>query len=103
MASRKLFGPSTAVYQAGRGSEPMIEVGRVTPADALYIVPSLAAQCLALPIADEGKGRRAFRNRTLRFSPPRSSPAGGRAPALAPPNRGSGCRWGGAVLGRHFS
>src|SRR5262245_66439819 len=37
MASRKLFDPSTALYQAGRGSEPMIEVGSVTPADALYI------------------------------------------------------------------
>src|SRR5262250_2000707 len=37
MASRKLLVPSVAVYQAGRGSEPMIEVGRVTPADALYI------------------------------------------------------------------
>src|SRR5262245_43343810 len=41
MASRKLFPPSTAVYQAGRGSDPMIEVGRTTPADALYIVSSL--------------------------------------------------------------
>src|SRR3984893_12702253 len=66
MASRKLFGPSTAVYQAGRGSEPMTEVGRVTPADALYIVPSLAAQCLAFPIADEGKGRK--RSEIVRFA-----------------------------------
>src|SRR6476619_3310355 len=41
MASRKLREPSTAVYQFGRGSEPMIEVGRATPADALYIVSSL--------------------------------------------------------------
>src|SRR5438128_323635 len=40
MASRKLFDPSTALYQWGRGSDPMIEVGRVTPADALYIVSS---------------------------------------------------------------
>jgi hypothetical protein len=37
MASRKLREPSTALYQYGRGSEPMIEVGSVTPADALYI------------------------------------------------------------------
>jgi hypothetical protein len=29
------------LYQAGRGSEPMIEVGSVTPADALYIVSLL--------------------------------------------------------------
>jgi hypothetical protein len=29
------------LYQYGRGSEPMIEVGKVTPADALYIVSSL--------------------------------------------------------------
>src|SRR5215472_16821546 len=41
IASRKLLRPSTAVYQAGRGSEPMIEVGRATPTDALYIVSSL--------------------------------------------------------------
>src|SRR4029078_7398677 len=40
MASRKLREPSTAVYQFGRGSEPMIEVGRAIPADALYIVYS---------------------------------------------------------------
>src|SRR5215467_14451313 len=46
MASRKLFAPSTAVYQAGRGSEPMIEVGRATPADALYIAyPLLLLGC----------------------------------------------------------
>src|SRR5215468_4212815 len=37
MASRKLLGPSTALYQDGRGSEPMIEVGSMTPADALYM------------------------------------------------------------------
>src|SRR6516225_5014974 len=37
MASRKLCEPSAALYQEGRGSDPMIEVGNVTPADALYI------------------------------------------------------------------
>src|ERR1043166_6830940 len=37
MAARKLFEPSTALYQDGRGSEPMIEVGSTTPADALYM------------------------------------------------------------------
>src|ERR1700674_4498618 len=41
MASRKLFDPGPALYQCGRGGEPMIEVGSVTPADALYIVSSL--------------------------------------------------------------
>src|SRR6516162_2085006 len=66
MASRKLFGPSTAVYQAGRGSEPMIEVGRVTPADALYIVPSLAAQCLAFPMRTKEKGGE--RSEIVRFA-----------------------------------
>jgi tartrate dehydratase beta subunit/fumarate hydratase class I family protein len=35
MASRKLCLPSTAVYHAGLGSDPMIEVGSMTPADAL--------------------------------------------------------------------
>ena len=30
--------PSTAVYQDGRGSEPMIEVGSITLAEALNIV-----------------------------------------------------------------
>src|ERR1051326_8706343 len=37
MASRKLFEPSTALYQDGRGSEPMIEVGSTAPADALHM------------------------------------------------------------------
>src|SRR5215211_5217672 len=37
MASRKLLAPRTAVYQDGRGSEPMMDVGRVFPADALNI------------------------------------------------------------------
>src|SRR5262245_33813063 len=57
MASRKLFGPSTAVYQAGRGSEPMIEVGKTTPADALYIVSSLAAPSPAFPRCGGKRGR----------------------------------------------
>jgi hypothetical protein len=39
VASRKLCEPSPAVYQLGRGNEPMIEVGKVTPADALYMTP----------------------------------------------------------------
>ena len=43
MASRKLLVPSVAVYQDGRGSEPMIEVGSVTLAEALYIWLSLIA------------------------------------------------------------
>src|SRR5215467_9279932 len=38
MASRKLLAPRTAVYQDGRGSEPMMEVGSVFPAEALNIV-----------------------------------------------------------------
>src|SRR5215510_6770772 len=38
MASRKLLAPRTAVYQDGRGSEPMMDVGRVFPADALNIL-----------------------------------------------------------------
>src|SRR2546430_15378902 len=42
MASRKLLRPNTAVYQAGRGSEPMIEVGSAISAEALYIASSLA-------------------------------------------------------------
>ena len=37
MASRKLCDPRAALYQEGRGSDPMMEVGNVTPADALYI------------------------------------------------------------------
>src|ERR1044072_4106992 len=37
IASRKLRRPSTAVYQDGRGSEPMIDVGSTTLAEALYI------------------------------------------------------------------
>src|SRR5262245_26675563 len=37
MASRKLCVPSAAVYQDGRGSEPMMEVGSTTSAEALYM------------------------------------------------------------------
>src|SRR5688572_20624639 len=44
MASRKLFAPSTALYQDGRGSEPMIDVGRMTLADPLSMALSPAAQ-----------------------------------------------------------
>src|SRR5215475_4483058 len=55
MASRKLLGPSTAVYQAGRGSEPMMEVGRAIPADALYIV---FLACWASPAFPAAEGRR---------------------------------------------
>src|SRR5499433_3358413 len=64
MASRKLFGPSTAVYQAGRGSEPMMEVGRAIPADALYIVFLACWASLAFPAAE---GRRE-RSEIVRFA-----------------------------------
>src|SRR3954453_11562870 len=37
MASRKLWVPRAAVYQEGRGSEPMMEVGSTTSAEALYM------------------------------------------------------------------
>ncbi len=40
MHSRKLREPIVAVYQDGRGSEPMIDVGRTTPDEALNIVSS---------------------------------------------------------------
>src|SRR5687767_583572 len=52
IASRKLCDPSTAVYQDGRGSDPMIEVGIVTPADALYIVtsPAVGGSLPAVPV-----------------------------------------------------
>src|SRR5258708_35770904 len=56
MASRKLREPSTAVYQFGRGSEPMIEVGRAIPADALYIVSSLVLRP-SLPSYGSGEGK----------------------------------------------
>src|SRR5262245_57101239 len=38
IAARKLRRPSAAVYQCGRGSDPMIEVGRTTLAEPLNIV-----------------------------------------------------------------
>src|SRR5215831_20561456 len=37
IASRKVLAPRTAVYHDGRGSEPMIDVGSVFPAEALNI------------------------------------------------------------------
>jgi hypothetical protein len=37
MAARKLRDPNAALYQDGRGKDPMIEVGNTTSADALYI------------------------------------------------------------------
>src|SRR5262245_17970436 len=37
IASRKLCVPNAAVYQDGRGSEPLMEVGNTTAAEALYI------------------------------------------------------------------
>ncbi len=42
------LGPQHPVYQAGRGSEPMIEVGSVTPADALYISVPPNGCCLSV-------------------------------------------------------
>src|SRR5262245_43726167 len=53
LTSRKPFGPCTAVYQAGRGSEPMMEVGRAIPADALYIVFLACWASLAFPLRRE--------------------------------------------------
>jgi hypothetical protein len=41
MASRKLLAPRTAVYQDGRGNEPMMDVGSIFPAEALNISPGL--------------------------------------------------------------
>src|SRR5579862_8615104 len=38
IVSRKLFEPICAVCHAGRGSEPMIEVGRTLSAVALYMM-----------------------------------------------------------------
>src|SRR5262249_57217339 len=46
-----------AVEQAGSGSEAMIEVGKTTPADALYIVSSLAAPSPAFPRCGGKRGR----------------------------------------------
>src|ERR1700733_14878227 len=55
IASRKLRLPSCAVCQAGRGSEPMIEVGRTLSADALYM------GCPPLPAAPPQKIQRRVR------------------------------------------
>src|SRR5215472_7231173 len=43
IASRKLRPPSCAVCHVGRGSEPMIEVGKTLSAVALYIACLLSA------------------------------------------------------------
>src|SRR5215470_2565879 len=48
IASRKLRRPSCAVCQAGRGSEPMIEVGSTMLADALYTALSPWKLCCEL-------------------------------------------------------
>ncbi len=50
------LGPNTAVYQAGRGSEPMIEVGSIVLAEALYI----GAVSLVLASRDRKPGRGRF-------------------------------------------
>jgi hypothetical protein len=42
MHSRKLRKPIEAVNHAGRGSEPMIEVGNMIPSEALNITGSFA-------------------------------------------------------------
>jgi hypothetical protein len=34
------------VYQLGRGNDPMIEVGNVIPAEALYMTPPFLARSL---------------------------------------------------------
>src|SRR5579859_1947882 len=46
IASRKLRLPICAVCQAGRGKEPMIEVGRILSAVALYmaVLPVIASR-----------------------------------------------------------
>src|SRR5262249_3367727 len=64
MASRKHFGPTTTVCHAGRGSEPMMEVGRAIPADALYIVFLACWASLAFPAAE----RRRERSEIVRFA-----------------------------------
>ena len=68
MASRKLREPSTAVYQFGRGSEPMIEVGRAIPADALYIVYSLRCRCSGFAAATAQKSYASLFGATSRNS-----------------------------------
>src|SRR2546430_13100544 len=64
MASRKLLRPNTAVYQAGRGSEPMIEVGSAISAEALYIASSLAL-CPRSEIEGFALGRNVLHQRAV--------------------------------------
>src|SRR5579871_3537388 len=55
IASRKVWVPSVAVYQAGRGNDPMIEVGSITLAEALNMslspnsLQTLQEPCTAQP------------------------------------------------------
>src|SRR2546430_13068203 len=102
MASRKLLRPNTAVYQAGRGSEPMIEVGSAICAEALYIASSLAL-CPRSEIEGFALGRNVLHQRAVGLGqrcagiaeavddgvaavaaeiPQRHLDAGGRLPAL---------------------
>src|SRR6266487_6132122 len=102
MASRKLLRPNTAVYQAGRGSEPMIEVGSAISAEALYIASSLAL-CPRSEIEGFALGRNVLHQRAVGLGqrcagiaeavdngvaavaaeiPQRHLDAGGRLPAL---------------------
>src|SRR5262245_64615425 len=53
MASRKLRAPRTALYQDGRGSDPIIDVGRTTLADPLNMMLSPGA-CLLRAFAPTG-------------------------------------------------
>src|SRR3954449_657341 len=76
IASRKLWQPMFAVYQLGRGSEPMIEVGSSTSADALYICAVSLRGSLST-------------HRILRVLQRRPSATNDRAPARAPPRRGN--------------
>src|SRR5436305_11967860 len=89
IASRKLRLPSCAVCHAGRGSEPMIEVGNRTPAEALYIAPSLSSATAPLIArakyhlipADAGNGGRYERRRHAGRDDRRLPPGGGGAEA----------------------
>src|SRR5687767_10006105 len=49
-----LLAPSTALYQDGRGSEPMIDVGRMTLADPLNMALSPAAHAFGVLLAQTG-------------------------------------------------
>src|SRR2546421_3626827 len=64
MASRKPLRPNTAVYPAGRGSEPMIEVGSAISAEALYIASSLAL-CPRSEIEGFALGRNVLHQRAV--------------------------------------